>query len=119
ILRVILRVIYRPARSITSNINYLDWECGGEGGIRTPGGVAPTPHFECGAFDHSATSPRDETAAGRHGRYGRAYGIAAARPQQAVYALARRAWPPHLLDSRGLCDDKAHRLHAPGDRGVF
>ena len=31
---------------------------GGEGGIRTPGGVAPTPHFECGAFDHSATSPR-------------------------------------------------------------
>ena len=33
-------------------------ENGGEGGIRTPGGVAPTPHFECGAIDHSATSPR-------------------------------------------------------------
>ena len=40
-------------------------ETGGEGGIRTPGGVAPTPHFECGAFDHSATSPRDEDAVWR------------------------------------------------------
>lgn len=30
---------------------------GGEGGIRTPGTVARTPHFECGAIDHSATSP--------------------------------------------------------------
>ncbi len=31
---------------------------GGEGGIRTLGTVARTPHFECGAFDHSATSPQ-------------------------------------------------------------
>src|ERR1044071_3151252 len=31
--------------------------CGGQGGIRTPGTVARTPHFECGAIDHSATSP--------------------------------------------------------------
>jgi hypothetical protein len=31
---------------------------GGEGGIRTPGTVARTSHFECDAFDHSATSPR-------------------------------------------------------------
>ena len=30
---------------------------GGEGGIQTHGTVARTPHFECGAFDHSATSP--------------------------------------------------------------
>jgi hypothetical protein len=30
---------------------------GGEGGIRTPDRLAPMPHFECGAFDHSATSP--------------------------------------------------------------
>ena len=34
-------------------------ESGGEGGIRTLGTVARTPHFECGAFDHSATSPED------------------------------------------------------------
>ena len=33
--------------------------CGGEGGIRTHGTVARTPHFECGAFDHSATSPKE------------------------------------------------------------
>ncbi len=30
---------------------------GGEGGIRTHDRVTPMPHFECGAFDHSATSP--------------------------------------------------------------
>ena len=30
--------------------------CGG-GGIRTHGTVTSTPHFECGAFDHSATPP--------------------------------------------------------------
>src|SRR5262245_22365131 len=30
---------------------------GGEGGIRTPGTLASTPHFECGAINHSATSP--------------------------------------------------------------
>ena len=29
----------------------------GEGGIRTPGAVARTPHFECGSFSHSDTSP--------------------------------------------------------------
>lgn len=31
---------------------------GGEGEIRTPDTLASMPHFECGAFDHSATSPR-------------------------------------------------------------
>ena len=34
---------------------------GGEGGIRTPDTVARMPHFECGAFNHSATSPEPET----------------------------------------------------------
>ena len=29
----------------------------GEGGIRTPGRVAPTQHFQCCAFGRSATSP--------------------------------------------------------------
>ena len=38
---------------------------GGEGGIRTPDTVARTPHFECGAFNHSATSPRHERLADR------------------------------------------------------
>ncbi len=30
---------------------------GGEGGIRTLGRFDPTPDFESGTFDHSATSP--------------------------------------------------------------
>jgi hypothetical protein len=34
---------------------------GGEGGIRTPDTLASMPHFECGAFNHSATSPEPET----------------------------------------------------------
>src|SRR3954471_12236478 len=33
---------------------------GGEGGIRTPDTVARMPHFECGAFNHSATSPEPD-----------------------------------------------------------
>ena len=37
---------------------------GGEGGIRTHGRLAPTPDFESGTFDHSATSPLE----GRHYR---------------------------------------------------
>lgn len=41
---------------------------GGEGGIRTPGTLARTPHFECGAIDHSATSPRGQPARRGHGR---------------------------------------------------
>ena len=32
---------------------------GGEGEIRTPDTLARMPHFECGAFDHSATSPQN------------------------------------------------------------
>jgi hypothetical protein len=45
---------------------------GGEGGIRTPDTLASMPHFECGAFNHSATSPEPERASKRprmDGRY--------------------------------------------------
>src|SRR5262249_46888010 len=35
----------------------LTSEMSGEGGIRTPDTVTRMPHFECGAFNHSATSP--------------------------------------------------------------
>ena len=41
---------------------------GGEGGIRTPDTVARMPHFECGAIDHSATSPSGRRAAKPSGR---------------------------------------------------
>jgi hypothetical protein len=38
--------------------NMLMYSTGGEGGIRTPDTVTRMPHFECGAFNHSATSPQ-------------------------------------------------------------
>jgi hypothetical protein len=38
--------------------------CGGEGGIRTRDTLASMPHFECGAFNHSATSPGCRALAG-------------------------------------------------------
>jgi hypothetical protein len=37
--------------------NFILRCCGGEGGIRTHGGVAPTTVFETAPFDHSGTSP--------------------------------------------------------------
>ena len=38
--------------------NHSKQVIGGEGGIRTHVTVTRKPHFECGAFDHSATSPQ-------------------------------------------------------------
>ena len=38
------------------NISLLRSFCG-KRGIRTPGTVARTPHFECGPIDHSGTFP--------------------------------------------------------------
>jgi hypothetical protein len=35
---------------------------GGEGGIRTHGSLATSPHFECGALVHYATSPKNYSA---------------------------------------------------------
>jgi hypothetical protein len=47
-----------PVASVARrSVKYLILFVGGEGGIRTPDTVARMPHFECGAFDHSATSP--------------------------------------------------------------
>src|SRR3974390_1667023 len=40
----------------------LAFRTGGEGGIRTPDTLASMPHFECGAFNRSATSPTVETS---------------------------------------------------------
>jgi hypothetical protein len=56
------RVYRRPVRKpleiqgVRCFLEVFEWG-GGEGGIRTPDRLAPMPHFECGAFDHSATSP--------------------------------------------------------------
>src|SRR3954452_24104722 len=47
---------------------------GGEGGIRTPDRLAPMPHFECGAFNHSATSPGAMAGDSHRPRSGRVLG---------------------------------------------
>ena len=47
-------------QTATSNKSICYGEDGGEGGIRTPGTLARTSHFECDAIDHSATSPHFE-----------------------------------------------------------
>ena len=40
-----------------TSLNFFKSALGGEGGIRTLGRFDPTPDFESGTFDHSATSP--------------------------------------------------------------
>src|SRR6266567_2719650 len=49
---------------------------GGEGGIRTPGRVSPTPVFKTGAINHSATSPWLQfTACARTGESRKVYPV--------------------------------------------
>ena len=89
---------------------------GGEGGIRTPGTLARTPHFECGAIDHSATSPADASARSRLSAWGRAP-ISMARPgsQGASRArLARRARASAGGPSAPPTADRARRRRPPG-----
>jgi hypothetical protein len=40
-----------------TSLAYAGRPYGGEGGIRTHDTLASMPHFECGAFNHSTTSP--------------------------------------------------------------
>ena len=65
---------------------------GGEGGIRTLDTVARIPHFECGAFDHSATSPRSRVRL-----RGMCPGSKRGRPLAASPSLAK----PHPAQFRG------------------
>src|SRR5579884_633536 len=76
------------ARTIASSPPEADGPCrrGGEGGIRTPDTVARMPHFECGAFNHSATSPRHAARFGLAALY-----LAAARRRNKV---DRGGWGP-------------------------
>ena len=59
------RIVPTRSESLRSRgpIGLVSRAAGGEGGIRTHGTVARTPHFECGAFDHSATSPLEQAFA--------------------------------------------------------
>ena len=47
---------YRESSETSYSLKHNKFS-GGEGGIRTPGGVAPTTIFETAAFNRSATSP--------------------------------------------------------------
>jgi hypothetical protein len=49
--------LFRDLRGYPCNGRRVLGVGGGEGGIRTHVTVARKPHFECGAFDLSATSP--------------------------------------------------------------
>lgn len=59
--RILTTALHQLNRWLLDRPVYLAFarrdDIGGEGGIRTPDRLAPMPHFECGAFDHSATSP--------------------------------------------------------------
>ena len=54
----ICRFLSGNGRARHKNCIFQNNDLGGEGGIRTPDTLASMPHFECGAIDHSATSPR-------------------------------------------------------------
>ena len=54
----ILKFMWFWLVNLTADIDPIELTFGGEGGIRTLGRVAPTPDFESGTFDHSATSPQ-------------------------------------------------------------
>src|SRR5208283_5115381 len=64
---------------------------GGEGGIRTPDTVARMPHFECGAFNRSATSPQAEKGSKKPGSDARYL------PKQAVADKSGAAYIGPLL----------------------
>lgn len=67
------------------NISALWPFIGGEGGIRTPGTVTRTPHFECGAIDHSATSPEPRPCASLRLRFERRAEHISRAPQAQAY----------------------------------
>ena len=52
-----MRALSAKSKKPHNKLRGFYFESGGEGGIRTHGGLAPTPDFESGTFDHSATSP--------------------------------------------------------------
>jgi hypothetical protein len=62
-------------RKILKELQNFIKKYGGEGEIRTPDTVARMPHFECGAFNHSATSPGCEGRLARWLRPGGYHGL--------------------------------------------
>lgn len=67
---------------------------GGRGGIRTHGTLAGTPHFECGAFNHSTTRPTQQPHPPFGGEAARklAYGAAVRKAIFQVRIVISSAW---------------------------
>src|SRR5215210_641140 len=74
---------------------------GGEGEIRTPDTVARMPHFECGAFNHSATSPAGAVRApyvDKRSQWSKPF---TSRPEKSAAVQGRRSGVPEVwLDHR-------------------
>ena len=85
---------------------------GGEGGIRTPDRLAPMPHFECGAFDHSATSPVPKR---RFPAGSRASSMRGRPPRQALTGFSRSGMPGSAIPW-GYGADDLHPL--PPQSGI-
>src|SRR4029079_15463924 len=79
---------------------------GGEGGIRTHGTVARTPHFECGTIDHSATSPEFQATRRR-----------TARSSYRKVRVQTRAWPPRCVLLRSHHPGLLYDVARAGDFG--
>ena len=84
---------------------------GGEGGIRTHGTVARTPHFECGTIDHSATSPEPTRRRTARSIYrNRAPQTRAARQ----HLRRRKASFPAIAAGSAYCDPASPALRITG-----
>ena len=97
---------------------------GGEGGIRTPGTLARTPHFECGAIDHSATSPRsDGLKRSPQGRRRLTWALIAGKTacvrnkatRQRTWAQAAASTPSHAMCATNGTDSPACRASSGFD----
>ena len=81
-----------------------------------PGTVAGTPHFECGAIDHSPTSPRGFRGATCYGQGARdSIGGGRVNPQRAINA----GRPRFSLTGRPLADDPKPAFAAQEARAFY
>src|SRR6185503_18214973 len=99
-------------------IKEIATDVGGEGGIRTPDTVARMPHFECGAFNHSATSPSGaecgEIPAARAGVLANAAHRNKLSPRRRSNPISPHDQPPHsLADSLPFCRLVKRALPSP------
>jgi hypothetical protein len=89
---------------------------GGEGGIRTHDTLASMPHFECGAFNHSTTSPTP--ALNDAGRSDHTSAMAADAVEQRPLNQAERTGPAVSRPAPKPASHRRWRVEAQADRGM-